>query len=218
MQASVLILLHETDGDHHAVAADLRNEVQGGINEQAQELKLPLGQVLLKQTRWGHDFLCHAIVSHEAQEQLDTAVQGFQGLGPAPHVCLAQGIVLLLPGVVGGQIKSAGASRDGDAVSDAGEEVVLAHQLIDLGTQIVQVFKAGLNAHEHLEQDILVDTGVVFVGGELILVFVQVLEHVGLEVCSASDLDDFKEGGEAKVVIHSVLALEQQIKATKQVL
>jgi hypothetical protein len=131
---------------------------------------------------------------------------------------LAQGVVLLLPRVIGGQIKCTGAPRDGNAVSDARKKISLTHQLIDFGAQAVQVLKARLNAGEHLKEDILVNAWVLFVGGELIFMFVQVLEHVGLEVCSATHLDDFKKSGEAKVMIHGMLTLEEQIKTAKQVL
>ena len=46
---------------------------------------------------------------------------------------------------------------------------------------------------------------------------IQVLEHVRFEVRSSSDLDDFKQSGEAKMVIDGICALLKDIKATKQV-
>ena len=162
--------------------------------------------------------MCNTIVSHETQEQLHTAVKGREGLGPALHVRLSHHIALLLPRVVGGQVKCTGTPWDGDAVSNAGQKVVLSHQLVDFGAQVVQIVKTSLNSGEHVHQHILVDTRVVFVTRELDLVFVQVFEHVCFEICSSPDFDDFKEGGEAKVVVNGELSLNEEIKAAKEVL
>ena len=52
--------------------------------------------------------------------------------------------------MVGGQIKGTGATWDRDAVANAGQEVILTNQLVDLGAQIIQVLKTRLNSCEHV--------------------------------------------------------------------
>ena len=47
--------------------------------------------------------------------------------------------------------------------------------------------------------------------------FIQVFEHVGFKVRSTPNLNDFKEGGEAKMMVHGEFSLKQKIKTAKQV-
>ena len=109
-----------------------------------------------------------SVVAHETQEEFHTFVQGAQGFGPALDVLLSLCVGLLLPSVIDGQIECTSAPGDGDAVSQAREEIVLAHELGNARAQSVQIVKATLDVGEHVGEYFLVNAWIGFVDRELL--------------------------------------------------
>ena len=123
-----------------------------------------------------------------------------------------------LPGVVGRQVKFAGAAGNAGAAAQAFEPVVLAQFLAQFARGIGQVEQAFFELLEQALQDFGGDGRVAAVGGHGLALAVQVFENVGFEVRSAADVEDFKQRDQGEMVVQRVIALLQRKEAGKQML
>lgn len=72
VQAIILLMAHQANGDHQPVAADLGYQSQLIFQGQAQELKRPaLGQVLLELATHGNHLLRGTRIAQQFEEQVD---------------------------------------------------------------------------------------------------------------------------------------------------
>jgi hypothetical protein len=85
---------------------------------------------------------------------------------------------MVLPGVVGRQVKLAGATWNPDPAADAHQPVVLGQRLTGLAGQAVERRKTAVKAFDHVLQNAFCDGRIAPESVEYVLLSVQVFEHV----------------------------------------
>ena len=109
---------------------------------------------------------------------------------------------VLLPSVIGRQVKLAGAARNVDAAADAHQPFVAGQHLTGLALERIEAAEGMVNAAGDGVQHALSNAGVASVSLQQGAVTVQLLEQVALEVGARRDVHDFEDGGQRKVVVN----------------
>ena len=124
----------------------------------------------------------------------------------------------MLPGVVGGQVKFTGSTRNAHTAANAHEPVVFGQGLTCFSWQAVQRDKSLVQLNNDLIQSALRYRRIATVGIEDMLLLLQVLQHVGLEIGTSAHVHDFKDGGKRVMVIKGVISRDQFTQPFEQML
>ena len=165
-----------------------------------------------------HHLLWGAGIALHFQQQVDGFGQGAKAGRPLRHFLLARMAVLVLPSVVGGQVKTAGAARNTRTAADAHEPFVFGQSLACFAGQADQAANAVVHLRDDFIQHRFGNRGVAAVTVEYVLLFFQVLQHIRLQVCTRTHIHDLENGGESVVVLQCLLAGEQVAQALEQLL
>ena len=123
-------------------------------------------------------------------------------IGPTLDITSANARVLVLPRMVGGQIKRTGAAWNGYAVTQCGEPLVVQNVLTNLAHCRVQASKTTLELLQQLVQGFFRHRRVATQCGELLLVTLKVFENVRFQVGAATSFHQLKQGGQREVVVY----------------
>ena len=209
---------HQPDRHHEPVAADLRHPAGTRVDAQAQQLEGPaLGQGLLELAAGGHDLLRRTGVAQHLEQQHDGVRQGHERGGPVLQIGLAFRARAMLPVVVGGQVEFAGATRNADAAADAHEPVVFRQALARLAVHGIEVGETLFELADHLVQGVLGNGRVAAVAVEVLLVLLDVLEHIGFHVRPRRHVHDLEDRLDREVVVEGVFPGHQLSQAPEQV-
>ena len=100
------------------------------VDPQAKQLVgAALRQILLELSMLCHHFLRHAGISQQTQQQVDGFSEKTQCRCPAAQFLLPECAVLVLPRVVGRQVKTAGAARNACAAADTHQPFIFSERL-----------------------------------------------------------------------------------------
>ena len=125
---------------------------------------------------------------------------------------------MVLPRVIGGQVKIAGAARNAGAAAQAFEPLVLFERAAKLIGCVIEGVDAGAELFDQVFQQIGGNIGVAAkVAHDLALAF-QVFQDISLELGAGADAQNLKQGDQRKVVIELVGALNERENPLKQLL
>ena len=124
--------------------------------------------------------------------------------------------ILVLPGVVGGQIEATGATRNTRAAADTHEPFVFGQRLTCLARQGVKAGEAVVQLGNDAVQHRLGNRRVATVGVENVFLLFQIFQHLGLQVGPGGHIHDLENRGECVVVLQGVNAGHQLPQALEQ--
>ena len=120
--------------------------------------------------------------------------------------------------MVGRQIKFTGATRNDGPAAQSHQKIVVVQALADAAADLVEQLKVLVQLGNHTVQCFFRNGGVAAIAVvELFLAF-QIFENIRLQLRAGSHLDDFKQRGQRKVVIHRFRSGHQLAHAVEKLL
>jgi len=218
VQAVIVAALHQSNRRNQPVAADFRDQPHRRVDLKTQQLEgFSLRQGLLELAARGHDFLGCTGVAQQLEQQVQGLGQRPQRGGPARQIGLSAGRAVVLPGVVGWQVKFARASGNPGAAANAHEPVVLGEGLSGLARQPVQGHKTVVELLNDLLQCRLRDGRIAPVAGEQLFLLVQIFQDIGFQIGPHGHVHDFEQRGQREVMVQWVVARHQFAQPAEQV-
>ena len=123
---------------------------------------------------------------------------------------------LVLPGMVSGQIKFAGAAGNADAAANGGEPIVFGQGMADLTVQLFKLKKAVLHVIQRLQQRRFGNGWIALVAAEALFLAIQIAHDLGLEIGAANHIENLEQRDQGEVVVDSLAALLQMRETVKQ--
>ena len=123
----------------------------------------------------------------------------------------------MLPGKIGGQVEGARSARNTDPAANAHEPVVFRQALTGLAGLTIERGETVLQPRDDLVQHRLRNRRVTPVGVEGLFLFVQVFEHIRLQIRARTHIHYLKNSSNGKVVVQRGRAKHQLRQPKEQV-
>ena len=123
---------------------------------------------------------------------------------------------LVLPGMVSGQIKFAGAAGNANAAADGGEPIVFGQGMADFSVQLLKLEKAVLHVIQRLQQGRFGNGRIALVTAKALFLAIQIAHDLGFEIGSADHIENLEQRDQGEVVVDRLAALLQARETVKQ--